>query len=376
MIRRITVTSVPLLAALTAALPAIADTIPGTTLTPSVWLDASDITGLASGDLLPTWVDSSGNGRNATQTNTTRQPTYQASAANGLPAVRFNINAGDPNEFMAFPGALANTPESALTLFVIASDTGQRTPNTGGSPQTRGIVVNTRTNTAQSNGFLLGFGDVPASSVNYAHVNHTMSDGTGSIQNQVIAPDSSNITMMVVNRQGVVSSLSAYTDSTNATSSAEWTGTNINGQTGFTPSNLTTTQIGTEGGARYLFGDIYEIIAFDEVALSAADQLSVSTYLADKYGIAGVAGTPSPAGDFDGNGLVNGADLEQWKGDFGINPISDADGDGDSDGDDFLIWQRGLGASGTAANVAAIPEPSGLILTVTAGILLGWRRLR
>ncbi|MBA3484512.1 MAG: hypothetical protein H0T51_22135, partial [Pirellulales bacterium] len=122
-------TALSVLAFTIAASPVTAETIPGTSLTPSVWLDASDITGFNSGDLLPTWIDSSGNGRDAVQTNASRQPTYQASAVGGLPTVRFNINAGDPNEFMAFSGALANTPASALTLFIVASDTGQRTPN-------------------------------------------------------------------------------------------------------------------------------------------------------------------------------------------------------------------------------------------------------
>ncbi len=372
-------TALSVLAFMIAASPVTAETIPGTSLTPSVWLDASDITGFNSGDLLPTWIDSSGNGRDAVQTNASRQPTYQASAVGGLPTVRFNINAGDPNEFMAFPGALVNTPESALTLFVVASDTGQRTPNTNGTPQTRGIVVNTRTNTAQSNGFLLGFGDAPASSVNYAHVNHTVVDPPGTLQSLVVTPDSSNLTLVAVNRQGVISTLSAYTDSTSSTNTVEWTRTNLNGQTGFTPSNLTTTQIGTEGGARYLFGDVYEIVAFDEVSLSAADQLAVSNYLGQKYGIAGVTASPPVAGDFDGNRVVDGADLAKWRSDFGLNPNSDADNDGDSDGNDFLIWQRQLGSGlPGVATVQSVPEPGtvDLISIVGCGLALVRRRHR
>lgn len=61
------------------------------------------------------------------------------------------------------------------------------------------------------------------------------------------------------------------------------------------------------------------------------------------------------AGDFNGDQTVDGADLEQWKGDFGIDDGSDADGDGDSDGEDFLIWQRRFGV-GPAAST--IPEPA------------------
>lgn len=45
-------------------------------------------------------------------------------------------------------------------------------------------------------------------------------------------------------------------------------------------------------------------------------------------------------GDFTNDGLVDGADLAQWQGDFGLNGSSDTDNDGDSDGSDFLAWQR------------------------------------
>lgn len=66
-------------------------------------------------------------------------------------------------------------------------------------------------------------------------------------------------------------------------------------------------------------------------------------------------------GDFNGDQIVDGADLEKWKGDFGVNGESDADGDGDSDGADFLIWQRQFGVP--AASV--VPEPA-------TSVWLGW----
>ena len=57
-------------------------------------------------------------------------------------------------------------------------------------------------------------------------------------------------------------------------------------------------------------------------------------------------------GDFDNDGDVDGNDLSQWQGDFGLNGNSDADFDGDSDGADFLAWQRNLTGSGAAAQGA------------------------
>ncbi len=81
-----------------------------------------------------------------------------------------------------------------------------------------------------------------------------------------------------------------------------------------------------------------------------------------------LAVAPTFTADFDDDGDVDGADLNQWQGDFGENNLSDADNDGDSDGDDFLAWQRqlGSGAPGVAA-VQAVPEPGGLALILLAG---------
>jgi hypothetical protein len=82
-------------------------------------------------------------------------------------------------------------------------------------------------------------------------------------------------------------------------------------------------------------------------------------------------------GDFNGDGTVNGPDLTDWKGDFGVDGESDADADGDSDGNDFLIWQRRLGATSGVAASAAVPEPSTAALAaVVAAALAGWRRKR
>jgi hypothetical protein len=80
-------------------------------------------------------------------------------------------------------------------------------------------------------------------------------------------------------------------------------------------------------------------------------------------------------GDFDHNGLVNSADLAQWKGDFGINGLSDADNDGDSDGADFLVWQRNFGTGVPASPAGApIPEPASLAMVAAIGVLWGGRR--
>jgi len=108
------------------------------------------------------------------------------------------------------------------------------------------------------------------------------------------------------------------------------------------------------------------------------------------------------SGDFDASGTVDAADLTEWMGDFGVNADSDADGDGDSDGNDFLLWQRNLGAGGGmgpptgehafffdnlkierptvgAVGAAAVPEPASLglwLLSLLPGLHAGRRVTR
>lgn len=86
------------------------------------------------------------------------------------------------------------------------------------------------------------------------------------------------------------------------------------------------------------------------------------------------AGTVLP-GDFNGDSLVDAADLAEWKADFGVNDSSDADGDGDTDGADFLAWQRQLGATASVASTAeTVPEPTGALLVALS--MLAYRRRR
>jgi len=54
----------------------------------ALWLKADAITGLADGEAVATWLDSSGNGRDAAQATESKQPSYQTNELNGLPAVQ------------------------------------------------------------------------------------------------------------------------------------------------------------------------------------------------------------------------------------------------------------------------------------------------
>ncbi len=73
-------------------------------------------------------------------------------------------------------------------------------------------------------------------------------------------------------------------------------------------------------------------------------------------------------GDFDGSGLVDGADLEFWQ-------------DAAEGGNYFLEWQQNLGRSwldvATGSSISAIPEPSTAFLAAMVAICaVSWRRQR
>ena len=80
-----------------------------------------------------------------------------------------------------------------------------------------------------------------------------------------------------------------------------------------------------------------------------------------------VVSVPTFPADFDHDGDVDGDDLVQWQGDFGLNGESDSDSDGDSDGADFLAWQQQLGSVPATAAANAVPEPCALLVMGACG---------
>ena len=74
-------------------------------LRPGIWLDAADLSTITIETGVSEWRDKTGNGRHFTQTDTTKQPVYNASGFNGRPTLVFNgtgsLLAGGANTSMS-----------------------------------------------------------------------------------------------------------------------------------------------------------------------------------------------------------------------------------------------------------------------------------
>jgi hypothetical protein len=97
-----------------------------------------------------------------------------------------------------------------------------------------------------------------------------------------------------------------------------------------------------------------------------------------RFATASDAPLPDPvAGDYDHDLDVDGADFLLWQRDFGSTTNLAADGNGDLvvDGLDLDVWQTNFGPGATAA-IAAVPEPSSLVLLATAALGACFRKRR
>jgi hypothetical protein len=131
------------------------------------------------------------------------------------------------------------------------------------------------------------------------------------------------------------------------------------GATNFEPGALNTLRsVAEEQNVEHIFAKVPANGSYDIVVR----QVDGGPGTEVEFGLAWWIGNPfelTIQGDFDEDGDVDGADLTDWKNNFGTGPGADADGDGDSDGNDFLAWQRNFGTGVPASpTAAAVPEPS------------------
>lgn len=96
-------------------------------------------------------------------------------------------------------------------------------------------------------------------------------------------------------------------------------------------------------------------------------------------GVAWIASSDAVQGDYDGNGVVQEADFEKWREDFGklVAPGGGADGNGDGvvGAADYPVWRDALETLGSGS-AATVPEPACLWLIWCGAWLAAGRRRR
>jgi hypothetical protein len=111
------------------------------------------------------------------------------------------------------------------------------------------------------------------------------------------------------------------------------------------------------------------------------DNVSNDLNSLDVNGARSLLSQASPAGDYNGDGVVDMNDFTVWKSSFGSSTIihgSGADGnyDGVVNAADYSVWRDSLGAGGAGSAAIAIPEPSTLAIAILGAAACLSRRRR
>jgi len=139
-----------------------------------------------------------------------------------------------------------------------------------------------------------------------------------------------------------------------------------------------TTPVGTPLGTGLLSGTLKDRFVdmhfFDIVGAQEGDTFAIGAMAGpNSFGNAGIAGfsfdvltnVAADDADFDGNGVVDGADFLVWQrgsGAAGGLSEGDANDDGVVDGADLDIWKSQFGGVSATSAVGAVPEPATALL--------------
>lgn len=229
-----------------------------------LWFKA-DAVAVPVGQSVPTWNDSSGNGRPANQADTSKQPVYRTEGANGQPYLRFD-GTDDLMEVTYSP--FFNSEE--FTVFTVAKHS-----NTGDNQPILSSIEGTT-----------GGGDAAG----YALIYDADNEDAEAIWREGSTDD------RLTTAGGTIKNTDAYIlsytmDDTDADSESDTAKLYLNGaekvsQTSgvdYDPSTAADFVIGNMG-SDFFQGDIYEIIVYNRV-LTLAEREEVEGYLSYKYGI-------------------------------------------------------------------------------------------
>jgi len=218
-------------------------------LSPAIWLDASDASTLydatvggslvAANGAIARWEDKSGNARHATQSTGVSQPLRKTSIQNGKDVVRLD----GANDFFTIPAEITPT---AVTIFIVQDTTGD---SMFLSPQ----ADNRQIRIGQGGGNVL-----------------STYDGAANPQSTALTVARGTCSLVLYKKSG--STVSFYENG-----AAKGTGTNNDIKIG-------TLFAGAGGGGDFINGDISELLIYP-TALADADREAVETYLNSKWAI-------------------------------------------------------------------------------------------
>jgi cyclophilin family peptidyl-prolyl cis-trans isomerase len=113
---------------------------------------------------------------------------------------------------------------------------------------------------------------------------------------------------------------------------------------------------------------------FDEIPVRNLQQVLNQNDITSNEAVmvTGVSVLNLPAGDYDGNGIVNNADYSVWRAQYGSTTLAEADGNGNGRVDmaDYVLWRKTKTAgSGSGSLVESnVPEPSSALLILFGGL--------
>jgi hypothetical protein len=215
-----------------------------------LWLKADALQGLADGNALTTWPDSSRSGNNFTQTTAANQPTYQTAEVNSLPCVRFVTD-----DFLDGLATSSFISASAYTTWVVY----KATSNVAEQPLISDGIF-----------FTSVFWSLAINASNIVVRNNDGSDDQSTV--------SADVAGSWTWARGRHDTGTIYAKTKGGAESA---GT----ASGNTATLTDTVRIGAYNAANNPFGgDIAEILVYNTV-VSAEDRTKVENYLASKYAL-------------------------------------------------------------------------------------------
>ncbi len=232
----------------------------------ATWFKADAFSGLANGAPISTWPDASGNGDDATQSNSSQRPTFVTGTLNGLPVVRFN---SANQTYLSFPRPVSGD----FTIICVFQST--QGLNSGNLYYQGAGFVN-----GEVAGVVNDFGTC-------LFANGSICAGTGNPDVAVTSGPGFNDGhphIFTFTRQRTTGNVALYVDGALA-------GTTTGGRQSLTaPAQLV---LGAQQTLlNYLTGDIAEVKIYN-AALSDTDRTADESSLKCKYALG--AGTPPPA---------------------------------------------------------------------------------